>query len=315
MKKTVAIIYHCIDFDGICSLAIARQHFLKRGWNVDPFPYNRGLNVPDIDLLLAYDEVVIVDIALPVKDMVDLAKCWREQGLGLCWIDHHKTSIEDSVRKGYTDIPGLREPVGQGACGLCWEYFHPGTPQPEVVRLLSAYDVWNKKAFDWNGYTLPFQYGMRLGYGLDAEAFCETFDNGFDTGVIEKGFGEETIVRITETGRTALNYARMSGHAGVQRYGFEVSIGDRHEGICCLTNQFGGLAFEEALEEFHCKIAVCVNRIDSNKYVVSLFGAEGNDLDLGAYMKEHYNGGGHKDAAGGTMTLEQFTRLISDCKM
>ena len=127
MKKTAAIIYHCIDFDGICSLAIARQHFLKRGWNVDPFPYNRGLNVPDIDLLLAYDEVVIVDIALPVKDMVDLAKCWREQGLGLCWIDHHKTSIEDSVREGYTDIPGLREPVGQGACGLCWEKHSTGT--------------------------------------------------------------------------------------------------------------------------------------------------------------------------------------------
>ena len=262
MKKTVAIIYHCIDFDGICSLAIARQHFLKRGWNVDPFPYNRGLNVPDIDLLLAYDEVVIVDIALPVKDMVDLAKCWREQGLGLCWIDHHKTSIEDSVREGYTDIPGLREPVGQGACGLCWEYFHPGTPQPEVVRILSAYDVWNKKAFDWNGYTLPFQYGLRNRIGLDREKFFCLFESQVDS--MED---TDTVSEIIKEGNSLIKYIRNSGRNACKNYAFEVTLGRQLKGLAMLTSQFGALQMEESVRESGCQVAVCINKSSSPSYI------------------------------------------------
>ena len=306
MKKTVAIIYHRIDFDGICSLAIIRNHFLKRGWNVDPFPYNRGDTIPDIDLLLSYDEVVIADIALPVDMMAQLAAQWRSDGFRFCWIDHHKTSIEDSIKHGYTDIPGLREPVGQGACGLCWNYFNPGK-QPLFVRLLSAYDVWDKKAFDWERQTLPFQYGMRQVFQQNAEDFCEAYDYGH--------FKEEAVYHIIDNGAIILSYIRQCGRKGVENYGFDVEVGDGHRAVCCLTDQFGGLAFDEALKEHDAAIAICANRLGPDRYNVSVFGTEDNDLDLGRYMKENYNGGGHFNAAGGTMDFNQFKRLTKQCRM
>ena len=36
---------------------------------------------------------------------------------------------------------------------------------------------------------------------------------------------------------------------------------------------------------------------------------------LEQYMKDHYEGGGHKGAAGGKLNIEQFNRLITECKI
>ena len=39
------------------------------------------------------------------------------------------------------------------------------------------------------------------------------------------------------------------------------------------------------------------------------------DFSCGQYMKDNYGGGGHKGAAGGRLNLDQFNKLISECKI
>ena len=79
---------------------------------------------------------------------------------------------------------------------------------------------------------------MRQMFSNRAEEFCAAWDEG--------RFDEDFAFAVAESGRLILSYARESGERGVDSYGFEVEVGDGHKGVCCLTNQFGALAFGEA---------------------------------------------------------------------
>ena len=47
-------------------------------------------------------------------------------------------------------------------------------------------------------------------------------------------------------------------------------------------------------------------------YSISMYSETETGLNLADYMKQNYNGGGHKCAAGGTMTRDQFLRLLDN---
>lgn len=296
------IIYHSIDFDGICSMAIIRQWCLKNKHSVDLIGYNYDNETPSFNAD-DYDLIWVVDVCLDPKTMVMLKEAHK-----LTWIDHHVTSIQDSVENGFDDAFGLRR-EGKGACELCWEFLHMYDKKetPMLVQWLSAYDVWDKKRFDWESVTLPFQFGMRDRFNLDAEAFF-TFFHCFADDPAE-------VDDILRTGRTIIRYVRASGEMACKKYAFEITIGNQLKGLAMMTPHFGALEFEQAMRQRGCQVAVCINKkTDSDEFNVSLYAGD-NDLEgfnIGAYMKKHYGGGGHRGAAGGKLTQEQFLRLLNE---
>ena len=307
MTKKAAIVYHRIDFDGICSYAIARRYLEKRGYEITSFPYNYGDEIPDIQVLCAFNKVLILDVCLPVEDMETLARAVKiEPTFDVIWCDHHKSSIEAAEASGYTELPGNRHIGKVAACELTWTYLY-SREIPYIVKILSAYDVWDKERLDWENETLPFQYGLRRRYALRVDDFYGDF---------EKLLKNNNASEITKEGRIILDYIRQSGSKGVSQYGFTVTVGDGHKELCCITNKFGALAFEDELRRLDIGIAVCVNRLRKDLYNVSMYGVEEkNTLDLSKYMRENYGGGGHFNAAGGRMDAKQFLRLMEDCEL
>lgn len=307
MTKIAAIVYHRIDFDGICSYAIARRYLENNGYAVTPYPYNYGDEAPDIQELCSYDTVIIVDVCLPAEDMAALARAIKtDPTFDVIWCDHHKSSVEAAEAGGYMELPGNRHIGKPAACELTWEYLNT-EETPYIVKILSAYDTWDKERLDWENETLPFQYGLRRRYALRAEEFYNDFG---------KLLEDSEASDVVNEGRIILDYIRQSGSKGVGLYGFTVTVGDGHKALCCLTNQFGALAFEEELRRLDIGIAVCVNRMRKDLYNVSMYGVEGkNTLDLSRYMRENYGGGGHFNAAGGRMDGKQFLRLMEDCEL
>lgn len=298
--KTAAIVYHKSDFDGICSLAIATKALRRHVTHA--FPFNYGDTEPSAETLIGYDTVVIADVCLSSDTMLTLLKTAESEGMFNCiWIDHHASSIERSVRDGFSGLPGMRTASGKGACELAWEDFFPGEPVPRVVAYLSAHDVHDKRRFPWDDEVMPFQYGMREAYGCDAKKFLEDFDR--ITG------DPLTLRRMINRGGVAYRYAKRTGSGGVEKYGFPVTINGSCRGICCLTNSFGSLAFEDKLKAAGAEVAVCVNRVSADEYRVSAYAPDGCSIDLGEYMSRKYHGGGHPSAAGGRMTLTQFVTL------
>ena len=311
MKKA-AIIYHKSDFDGIASCAIARKA-LENRYAITPYPYAYGCKdgAPGMDELKQFDLVVIVDVCLPAETMRQLyaLRRMRPEAFDCQWIDHHESSISLSVQEGFSLLHGYRQPEGKGACELVWEYFrgYGSAKTPKAVQYLSAYDVHDKGRFDWKEEVMPFQWGMRERYDLDAAAFVRDYEPLMN----DKALFDSVL----EDGRRILRYEIGAGSRGVEQNGFEVTIAGGTRGLCCLTSRFGSLAFESRMEREGQEVAVCVNRISADAYRVAMYAPGECGLNLGRYMAENYGGGGHPGAAGGTLTFEQFKTLLVECKI
>lgn len=302
--KNIAIVYHRIDFDGICSCAIVRDYIEAHNMRPVLFPYNHGDAVPEARAFNDCSEVWMVDIILPV----DLIKELRKSRRRVVVIDHHETSIRSLKAAGLNRLPGLQVNDRMGACELCWRYLYGPAETPRPIALLSAYDVWDKARFNWEHFTLPFQYAMRNRFGLDAELFYKRFKSGFfdhDDYEVFNGL-------LTE-GKAVLKYVLDCGRRAAQNYSFEVTIGGETKALCLLTDTGGSLPFNEVAREKGCKVVITVNRVKDDTFKMSCYATEDDcPIHLGNYLLETYGGGGHRDAAGATINTEQFLRLIQE---
>lgn len=327
--EAILIVYHRIDFDGSCSMAIIRKWAESQGYEVEIRGYNYGDPKPERSgpwlggiriRPERYDKIFIVDCCLPAETM----KYWSTQ-TEVIWIDHHCTAIKESVEQGFDDLNGLRE-EGVGACELCWRYLYSGTPAPPIVQLLSTYDVWDQKRLDWEGLTLPFQYGLRARGLSDAEQFYEFYRDAIEAPLNIALNIESSIVA---EGLAILRYARECGRRACKAYGFVVTIGGKRrgkgrrliKGLALLTGHFGALEMEESARALGCDVAVCLNRsnTDDGTYKVSIYAGSSasavEEFNLGEYLKVYYRGGGHRAAAGGTLTKKEFQKLLNAKEM
>lgn len=162
------VYYHSTDMDGHCCAAIIDYIYqtspgLLRG---KPFyiPYTYG-NIVYLDKMVKQNnvkEVLILDVHLENKpqDGVPISKAETctymlylrslYPDVNVVWVDHHDSAIDDSIEFNYHDLPGIRQRTGdmplemkKGACELLWNYYFPGSPLPECIRLISRYDIWD----------------------------------------------------------------------------------------------------------------------------------------------------------------------------
>ena len=307
MKRAkIAIVYHRIDFDGICSFAIACQQIelanALSGHEVDitPVPWNRGDGIPCLD---TFEDIYILDIAFPAEIMCRLNEKHR-----LVWIDHHSTTIDEMDAAGLANVPGIRR-QGVGACELTWEYFARGQKAPKQLLLLSAYDVWDKERFDWENVTLPFQYGMRNRFGLDAARFLNEFPFGR---MDENAFIDDII----KEGRIIINYVRKTGYNMAMSYGIDITF-DGQPALLLLTDTPGCFPYVEAAKDMGARVLVLANvhmKSGDNCYKLSAYVPDAsNDIHAGRYLKEKYiNGGGHAGAAGCIIPENEFLRIMHE---
>jgi oligoribonuclease NrnB/cAMP/cGMP phosphodiesterase (DHH superfamily) len=295
MDKKILIIYHRVDYDGLCSMSIAKSALNHEGVYIETFGFNYGDVIPDIDeLISSQDQIYLVDISFPTADMLKLANSGKA-----VWIDHHITQITESQECGYSEMPGVRV-NGTAACELCWSFFYPDQDVPLGVLYMSHYDTWRHDIYSWDDVILPYQYGLRAEYSLNAQKFYSNFESIL-----------RDVDKIMIEGNGVLKYLKNTWKGCVKGYAFDVLVAGKYKGICMLTNTFGSSQFDSVKDQYDCYI--CVNRKEPNLYNFSIYTNDNCDFNAGEFMKSYYGGGGHKSAAGGKLSLEQFTRLIHDC--
>lgn len=291
----IGIVYHRIDCDGLCSYAVLYNALCERfpKMTITGIGYNHGDELPDLS---GYTTVYMADVSLPSSEMLRLHSERR-----LVWIDHHATAIEDSKAYGYSAAPGLRQ-IGKGACELCWEFTHPETEKtPLFVKLLSAYDVFDKVRFDFENEVLPFQYGVRNRFQLNPKSFIKAL-----------GIGNDYVYKLIDEGRVILNYIRQKGYRAAKNYGFSITLAGKVPALCILTDQSESIPYHQAAIEAGCQVIICANRIGDSLYKISSYAADGDaPIHLGDYLKDMYGGGGHANAAGAILNGEQFRRLLT----
>lgn len=282
------VIYHSADFDGIFCREVAKRFLGTEG--VTYIGWTHG--DPKIPFPLE-GEVYILDLSPECIDYVELIPDpqWRR----ICWIDHHKTSIE----KWSSTIPGYRID-GVAACRLAWQWFYDpngeGKPwaqkhnfvnrevlEPLAVRLAGEYDIWDHRG---DG-DLELQFGLRCVEPLPWNDLLTPAGIGQD----------QTVNHLLNLGKTAMAYANHIDADLVKYLSFQVAWEGLHF-LClntarCNPNTFAALDKPETRHD-----ALLAFYFQGKQWIVSMYHAAHNkELDLSAIAKK-YGGGGHKGACG-----------------
>lgn len=218
--------------------------------------------------------------------------------IDVVWIDHHKTAIDDM--RDY-EVKGKRC-IGTAACELTWEYLFDDIKTPNVVELLSAYDVWDHDRFEWSD-VMAFQYGMRGYCGLDvniAKDVLDKADNNLVNDMINNG--EAIIEYIVEKNRGEMNM-----------FSFEADVFG-YKAICMNTTEFNSTTFESMYnpKRHDLMMPFCWN----GRFFRCSFYTTKEEVDVSALArKANPGGGGHKAAAGFQLSAEDMMEFLKTRKM
>lgn len=276
------------DMDGICSantVLMARPG--TECFQVDyekPFP---------IDKIQPSDTVYIVDYALqPFSRMVELnEKCH------LIWIDHHSSTIKDFEASG-AKIDGVRD-VNFAACVLSWKYFFPDEKLPDHINILAEFDTWQNQDKDrWEKVIVPFELAMLALPDLAVQPGRRIWESLMTASYV--------ITEKIQEGRAIKAYLDKQNKDISGKYAFVVEIDGKK--FITLNTAFRGSIQTESVYDPTKHDGICVYRWTGQEYTFSLYSTK-PEMDCGAICQK-YNGGGHRGAAGGRWTKEQFAEIF-----
>ena len=303
--KSVTVIYHRADFDGLFCREIAKKFLGEAadyiGWDYgDPDPLPDGETPRTIYML---------DISVP--SLMDHS--------GLIWIDHHKSAME----KFNPAIRGCRID-GVAACRLAWQLFRKHShdnhtlptkddfvsrivSEPLAVRLAGEYDIWDKRdpraelfQHVLRSRDLANDWALMLSPGKPptAEERAAFEGIGLEIGVEPDGTTVPGVVAGLLAGGRVLQYAREQEYAEVIKdQGFTIDF----EGLrflACNSHEcdIRSHLFAAGIRPEHD--ALLGFTFTGKDWRVSLYGVPGKpDIDL-SKIASAYGGGGHKQACG-----------------
>lgn len=275
-------LYHSKDLDGWCSGAIVKKKFPDCkliGWDYgDPIPE-----------LPKDEEVIMIDISFPMKEMAKIA----EDAKSFTWIDHHISAINDYM--GAFPYKSSIIAVLDNSCSACeggWTYFFPDKETPEAVRLLGEYDTWRKTDMArWENKIMPFQYGMKM--------LCSSPET-FPATMLEDNNVETTM----EIGKNIIEYQTEIDKLNCKKNSFERDF-KGYKAICLNGGGLSSNTFKSVYDPTKHDLMMCF-QYNGKFWTVSLYTTNPN-IDCSALAKS-MGGGGHRAAAG--FQIEQKLHLI-----
>ena len=338
MKK-VLIIYHREDNDGVCSAAIIKSFLTKYGREKYSFDFigasyadladywNNGWNNDDCghtsmaDWVL-YDQIYMVDISFNDPDAMQ----WMYDILqnNFIWCDHHKPAIDLSQQYDYGKCNGVRR-TDQSAILNTWDWMSAILPeysgliliQPEPsewIKMLSDYDSWAYSKMDKykkeanREWLFNFNTGVTHTSNLKIDWFTNWITNWFE----DPDIHIKNAIECVKYGTTIRTLDKTRQSEAIHQYGdTNWFCGDRKMCMLFTTERMNSLSFSGFLDTDIKNGGVLKYDNKTDKWILSLYNVNDNDdFDCGQYLKDNYGGGGHKGAAGCTLTKEQVVSLL-----
>lgn len=344
MKKYL-LIYHKEDNDGVFSAAIFYNYLVHKlnieKNNIELFgaDYNilsEYVAIYDIkSLQYRYDSIIMTDISFIPEYMKDLYDAYNTNFI---WCDHHKPIIDASYKHKFDLCPGVRNT--QKSAILCaYEYLydqlnevystidkHADPRFPELFRVLSGWDSWS---YEREGYSFDYVRNVNKGVTnvlkLDFEKILKKVSETINIYTNNPGYNNLTaeidfIQHMYNIGKSLNEYddnvmadiIRNSGDCS-----WKIIIHDENgkplvRTACTIFHQgaTNSTMFKSLIGKGIEQGIVFKHQPDGN-WVLSMYNINDNtEFHCGEFLKERYNGGGHKGAAGCTLTEEQFINIL-----
>lgn len=281
-------IYHACCTDGLTAVGIAVQpqqstdnHFVTV-----PMSHSTRLNVES----LTGKRVCFLDFSVTKDVMVELLKVAEHVTV----IDHHI-----SVRAELSEInaPNFEYvyDVNKSGAGLAWDYFI-GTDYPYFVKLVQDRDIWTKKYYD----TEPFSLAIRV-ENLEFETMVCVIADIVEFSKKHPGHIDDFTIELIADGKS---YMKYQSHIVKQiaSNAVKATLDDGQE-VMSVNCAAGLISDVGSYLSENNKCGVALMYVDTGKLrIYSLRVAADCDYDASAYAKSK-GGGGHRRACGWSVPL------------
>ncbi len=274
--KYIVVIYHADCPDGFGAAYAAWKKF---GDSASYIPRPIPAPVPEG---LADKEIYIIDYSYSKDVLADL----ETKNKSVMVIDHHQTAKEAVL-----SFPQNIFDNDHSGCVLAWQYFHPNTPVPELLKYVEDHDLWR--------FALPEHREFNVALHQEPMTFAS-----WDT-LIARLQNENELINFIAKGSLLAKYedklidSLLKHKERVIFEGYEVWAINENMFRSSLGNRLA------ELNEAEGKIALGIVYYRKDKQVRVSLRSKG-DVDV-AKMAEKYAGGGHKNAA--SIKVDSFRNL------
>ena len=266
-------IYHANCLDGFAAAYAFNEWAIQgRSENVQFIPMNYTDKVPDV----TGHNVIILDFSFKRDVLLAL----KNKANSVTLLDHHVSAMSELSGIGdcYFDL-------SKSGATLTWEYFFGGREiMPEIFKYIEDRDLWK--------WELP--------YSKEITAALQSYPKQF--GVWDSFMDAGAVKKLKEEGKAILRYIEtetintiLSGYSLMEIGGYTVPVvNTRH---------------------FHSEIGSLLSMAECNPFAATYYEHDGKrvfslrsskkGVDVSVIAK-NLGGGGHKTAAGFTLTADQF---------
>lgn len=293
----IYLIYHRMDLDGHCSLAIAMRYYgpelINKKYKV--FGYHYG---DPIDFTQFKDATRFIFMDVFPQPYHDMYMKFKAICPDITVLDHHKTFIESSVKD--EEIKGIQTTEYSG-CELTWMWFNLGLIIPEFVKLLGEYDRWdNSNIYRWDEYILPFQYGAKS-YLQDPSVNYLPWSILFEN-------SDTPLESIKANGRTIIKEHDRRNAKVMENNAFEATF-DGLRVLACNDGMYNSQLFSSMWNETKYDAMLAFSVRSDGMISVSLYATD-DAIDCTPVAKKH-GGGGHAHACGFKIEPSEFFALLN----
>lgn len=284
--ENIICIYHKNCTDGTFSAAVLLEKFP----NCHLFPLEHGYTEKDLNEILEHIDknttVYITDFALRKDDLIKVLN----KADKVINIDHHigvKGELEE-ISKQYENFKFIFDNNSSGA-SLTWKVLNPDKEVPKLIKLVEDKDIWKWEFKEETKFANLYLY-----------MFADKVEEA-------KGFLKQDIKEILEKGSSISLFVDYLILKFIENPNpTYLQIGDY------LVKGFNAGNFQSEL-----------GNLLSEKYdeAVAIFNIKGNQVRFSFRSHDKHNpsalelakilgGGGHRNASGAVITLEQFCQMI-----
>lgn len=343
------LIYHCEDNDGLFSAAIFYDYLISKlcikeseikllGSTYNSLEAFANQN-PIKNLKEQYDSIIMTDISFNANYMKQL---YEEYNNKFIWLDHHSPIIKASYENNFYECNGVRD-TNKSAILCVYEYLYdafnevystinkkPHSKFPELFRILSGYDSWS---YEREGYEFDYvrnvNKGATIKYNLEfnkilevVHNIIEVYQNGNPSGTLSAIFKDNTLINeLHDFGKSLNDYDDICNENIIKTAGdktWNIILHDKDKGrplykhACAIFHQGPtNSTMFKSIRNTDISQGLVFKHCTNGNWVLSMYNINDNDwFHCGEFLKERYNGGGHKGAAGCTLSEEQFINIL-----
>jgi len=269
--KIDCVIYHANCSDGF---GAAWSAWKLLGNKAEYYAATHGDPPPDV----SGKHVAILDFSYSREVVLDMI----EKAASLVIIDHHKSAMV-----ALHDVPNAHFDMNHSGAMLAWHHFHPGKDAPRVIKYIEDRDLWK--------WELPYSKEFAAAFDMvpfDFEAFTEfeddsAFDDACKRGSYILAYSKTVVKKVSDQ-------ATMRTWQGKKIY---------------IVNSSHWMSEIGARLSPDCDfVVIWYFDHDRRETRVSLRSFH-DEVDVSEIAKQ-FGGGGHKKAAGFSLTAEHDIDII-----